>query len=160
LTLPSLINKQVDTAPLDAMLSIQVQEQYAGQLRALFSYKDISTMAIGNDHVNGLLLVMGTGFVERDRAAAVNFLEGYIRSIRAIQADPKAALADWSDASSNPTIRKLPAPVTLPADGKVYADAFAFEAEQAYRFGYLKQPADVKVAIDDSLLDEAAKRVR
>jgi ABC-type nitrate/sulfonate/bicarbonate transport system substrate-binding protein len=142
------------------MLSIQVQEQHAGQLRALFSYKDISTMAIGNDHVNGLLLVMGTGFVERDRAAAVNFMEGYIRSIRAIQADPKAALADWSDASSNPTIRKLPAPVTLPADGKVYADAFAFEAEQAYRFGYLKQPADVKVAIDDTLLDDAAKRIR
>jgi ABC-type nitrate/sulfonate/bicarbonate transport system substrate-binding protein len=160
LTLPSLINKQVDTAPLDAMLSIQVQEQHAGQLRLLFSYEDISNMALGNDHVNGLLLVMGTAYIERDRQAAVHFLEGYIRSIRAIQADPKSALADWSDASNNPTIRKLPAPVTLPPDGKVYTDAFAFEAEQAYRFGYLKQPADVKVAIDNTLLDEAAKRVR
>jgi ABC-type nitrate/sulfonate/bicarbonate transport system substrate-binding protein len=160
LTLPSLINRQVDTAPLDAMLSIQVQEQYASQLRPLFSYKDISNMAIGNDHVNGLLLVMGTAFVERDRDAAVRFLEGYVRSIRAIQADPKAALADWSDASNNATIRKLPAPVTLPPDGKVYRDAFAFEAEQAYRFGYLKQKADVTAAIDDSLLDDAAKRIK
>jgi ABC-type nitrate/sulfonate/bicarbonate transport system substrate-binding protein len=160
LTLPSLINKQVDTAPLDAMLSIQVQEQYAGQLRPLFSYKDISNMALGNDHVNGLLLVMGTAFVDRDREAAVRFLEGYVRSIRAMQADPKAALADWSDASNNAAIRKLPALVTLPPDGKVYRDAFAFEAEQAYRFGYLNQKADVAAAIDDSLLDEAAKRIR
>src|SRR5262249_62090243 len=118
------------------------------------------TMRRGNDLVKGLFVGMGLGFVERARAAGVISRKGYFRSTGAIQADPKAALADWSDASSNPTIRKLPAPVTLPADGKVYADAFAFEAEQAYRFGYLKQPADVKVAIDDTLLDEAAKRVR
>lgn len=160
LTLPSLINRQVDAAPLDCMLQIQVQEQYAGQLIPLFSYKDISNSTIGNDHVNGLLFVMGAAFIERDREAAVRFLEGYLRAIRAIHADPKAALNDWSDASSNPTIRKLPAPVAVPSDGKVYRDAFSFEAEQAHKFGYLKQRPDVTAAIDDSLLDEAAKRVR
>jgi sulfonate transport system substrate-binding protein len=160
LTLPSLINKQVDAAPLDCMLSILVKEQYAGQLNPLFSYTDISNRAIGNNHVNGLVLVMGNAFVERDREGAVRFLEGYLRSIRALQADPKTALNDWADASSNPTIRKLPEPVILPADGKVYRDAFSFEADQAFKFGYLKQKADVMAAIDDSLLDEAAKRVK
>jgi ABC-type nitrate/sulfonate/bicarbonate transport system substrate-binding protein len=160
LTLPSLINKQVDAAPLDCMLAIQVKEQHPDQLRALFSYKDISNGAIGNDHVNGLVLVMGTAFVERDRESAVKFLQGYIQSIRALQADPAAALSDWADASNNPAIRKLSAPVALSPDGKVYRDAFAFEAEQALRFGYLKQKADTVAAIDDSLLDEAAKRIR
>jgi ABC-type nitrate/sulfonate/bicarbonate transport system substrate-binding protein len=160
LTLPSLINKQVDAAPLDCMLSIQVKEQYPDQLRSLFSYKDISNSTIGNDHVNGLLLVMGTQFIERDRESATKFLEGYIRAIRAIHDDPRGALNDWAEASNNPTIRKLPQPVVLPSDGKVYRDAFAFEAEQAFRFGYLKQKADTVAAIDDSLLDEAAKRIR
>jgi ABC-type nitrate/sulfonate/bicarbonate transport system substrate-binding protein len=160
LTLPSLINTQVDAAPLDCMLSIQVKEQYAGQLHPLFSYNDISNSTIGNNHVNGLVLVMSSAFVERDRDAAVRFMEGYLRSIRALQADPKAALNDWADASSNPTIRKLPEPVVLPPDGKVYRDAFNFEADQAFKFGYLKQKADVTAAIDDSLLDEAAKKIR
>ncbi|HEY7244016.1 MAG TPA: ABC transporter substrate-binding protein [Xanthobacteraceae bacterium] len=160
LTLPSLINKQVDAAPLDCMLSIEVKEQYPDQLRPLFSYKDISTSTIGNEHVNGLLLVMGTHFIERDREGAVKLLEAYVRSIRAIHDDPKAALNDWAAASNNPLILKLPQPVNLPADGKVYRDAFAFEAEQAFRFGYLKQKADTMAAIDDSLLDEAANRIR
>jgi ABC-type nitrate/sulfonate/bicarbonate transport system substrate-binding protein len=160
LTLPSLINKQVDAAPLDCMLSIEVKEQYPDQLLPLFSYKDISGSTIGNDHVNGLLLVMGTQFIERDREGAIKLLEGYLRSIRAIHDDPKAALNDWAEASSNPTIRKLPAPVVLPADGKVYRDAFAFEAEQAFRFGYLKQKADTMAAIDDTLLDDAARRIQ
>ena len=159
LTLPSLINKQVDTAPLDAMLMTQVSEQYPGQLTPLFSYKDISMATIGNDHVNALLLVMGNTFIEREREIAVRFLEGYVRSIRALHADPKGALSEWAEASSNPMIRKLPEPVTLPQDGKVYRDAFAFEAEQAHRFGYLKQPADIAATIDDSLLDEAARRI-
>jgi len=48
----------------------------------------------------------------------------------------------------------------LPSDGKVYRDAFRFEADQAFKFGYLKQKADVAAAIDDSLLDEAAKKVK
>jgi ABC-type nitrate/sulfonate/bicarbonate transport system substrate-binding protein len=159
LTLPSLVNRQVDAAPLDCMLQIQVQEQHA-QLIPLFSYEDISNSTIRNDHVNGLLLVMGAAFIERDHEAAVRFLEGYLQAIRAIQADAKAALNDWSDASSNPAIRKLAAPVTIPSGGKVYRDAFEFEAEQAYKFGYLKQRADLTAAIDDSLLDEAAKRMR
>jgi NitT/TauT family transport system substrate-binding protein len=160
LTLPSLINRQVDAAPLDCMMAIQVKEQYAGQLNPLFSYMDISSSAIGDDHVNALLLVMGSAFIERDRDTAVRFMEGYLRSIRAIHADPKAALNDWANASSNPTIGKLAEPVVLPADGKVYRDAFKFEAELAHRFGYLKQQADVASAIDDSLLDQAAKSLK
>jgi ABC-type nitrate/sulfonate/bicarbonate transport system substrate-binding protein len=160
LTLPSLVNRQVDAAPLDCMMAVQIKEQYAGQLKPLFSYADVSTAAIGNDHVNALLLVMGSAFIERDRDTAVRFMEGYLRAIQAIHADPKAALDAWADASNNPIIRKLPAPVVLPADGKVYRDAFKFESGLAYRFGYLKQPADIAAAIDDSMLDEAAKEFK
>jgi hypothetical protein len=53
----------------------------------------------------------------------------------------------------------LRAPATLPSDGKVYLDEFQFEADMALRYGYLKQPIDVRSVIDNSLLDEAARRV-
>jgi ABC-type nitrate/sulfonate/bicarbonate transport system substrate-binding protein len=160
LTLPSLINKQVDAAPLDSMLSVTASEQYPGQLRKLFSYTDVSNSTLGNNHVNGLLLVFGTAFIERDRETAVRFLQGYLKSIRALQADPKQALNDWAEASKLPIVRKLPAPVSLPADGKVYLDAFRWESDQAHKFGYLKDPADIKLAIDHSLIEEAATKIK
>jgi ABC-type nitrate/sulfonate/bicarbonate transport system substrate-binding protein len=160
LTLPSLINRQVDAAPLDAMLSIRASEEYPGQLRKLFSYADVSNGTIGSDHVNALLLVFGSAFIERNRAAAIRFLEAYLLSIRAIQADPKTALNDWAQASEMPIIRKLEAPVSLPADGKVYLDALRFEADQALHFGYLKEPADIAAAVDNSLVEEANTKLK
>jgi NitT/TauT family transport system substrate-binding protein len=160
LTLPSLINRQVDVAPLDSILSERAAEQYPGQLKPLFSYADVSNSTIGNDHVNALLLVFGNAFVERDRDTALQFLEGYVRSIRAMQADPKAALDDWADASNIALIRNLRAPVSLPPDGKVYLDAFRFEAGLAIQFGYLKEAADVTAAVDNSLIQEAATRIK
>jgi ABC-type nitrate/sulfonate/bicarbonate transport system substrate-binding protein len=160
LMLPSLVNKQIDAAPLDAMLSIKVKQQYPGQLKALFSYEDVTKVAIGNHHVNGLLLDFGTAFIERDRDTAVRFLEGYLRAIRSVQADPKRALNEWSQASNDETIKQLDSTPHLPADGKIYLDALQFEAEMAHKFGYIKQPMDLKLGIDHSLIEEAARRIK
>jgi NitT/TauT family transport system substrate-binding protein len=160
LTLPSLINKQIDAAPIDAMLSVKARQQFPGQTRILFSYADVTQAAIGNLHVNGLILNFGDAFVERDRETAVRFMEGYLRAIRTVHSDPKKALGEWAAASKDDTIRQLEAPPTLPADGKIYLDAFQFEADQALKFGYIKQPMDLQKAIDHSLLDDAARRMR
>jgi ABC-type nitrate/sulfonate/bicarbonate transport system substrate-binding protein len=160
LMLPSLMNKQIDAAPLDAMLNIKARQQFPGQTKVLFSYADVTQQAIGNLHVNGLILNFGDAFVERDRDTAVRFMEAYLRAIRDVHADPKKVLAQWSAASKDDTIRSLEAPPTLPEDGKIYLDAFKFEADQALKFGYIKQPMDVAKAIDNSLLDEAARRLK
>ena len=160
LTLPSLINRQIDAAPIDAMLEVKARQQYPGQIKTLFNYSDVTNAALGNNHVNGLILNFGDAFVERDRETAVRFLEGYLRSIKAIDADPKKALNDWAVASSENTIRMLEATPTLPSDGKVFLDAFQFEADMSLKFGYLKQPMDLRLATDHSLIDEAARRLK
>lgn len=90
----------------------------------------------------------------------MRFLEGYLRAIEAVDADPKKALNDWAVASAEDTIRTFEAPPTLPSDGKVYLDAFQFEADMAFKFGYLKQPMDLRLAVDNSLIDEAARRLK
>src|SRR5262249_49771525 len=144
----------------DSFLSITAAEQYPGQLHKLFSYEDVTRATIGNDHVNALIFVMGTNFIERNRDTAVRFMEGYLRSIKALKSDPKAALADWADASKMPIIRKLEAPAELPDDGKVFSDAFRFEAEQARRFGYVGETVAPEAAIDNSLIDDAIARMK
>ncbi len=156
LTLPALINNQIAIGLVNSVLGVTADEHYPGQLKTLFTYVDVTRDAIGNDHTNALLLVFGDAFVKRDRPTAVHFLEAYLQAIRAIEADPKKAIVEWAEASDNNAIRELKKPVTLPSDGKVYRDAFQFEAKLALQFGYLKSPADVNAAIDDSLLDEAA----
>ena len=99
-------------------------------------------------------------FVERDRETAVKFMEGYLRAIKAVHADPKKALDEWALVSKNDAVRALPRPATLPGDGKVYLDELQFEADMALRYGYLKERMDVRNAIDHSLLDEAARRLK
>lgn len=158
LTLPALANKQVDVAPLDAALQILADEKYPGQLRTLFNYADATKAATGNDHVNAMVLVFGDAFIQRRRDTGVCFLDGYLRSIATIQKDPKGALNDWAAASNLPIIQKLPAPVTLPSDGKIYLDEFRFEAEQARRFGYINQTVNPAIAIDSSLIEDAARK--
>jgi len=107
-----------------------------------------------------LLLVFGNAFVERERGTVVRFLEGYLRAIKFIHADPNAALVEWANATNNDAIRELKKPVTLPSDGKVYPDALRFEADMALQFGYLKRPADAASAVDNSLIEEAAALVK
>jgi NitT/TauT family transport system substrate-binding protein len=160
LTLSSLINRQIDVGAIDPVQQIMAERQYPGQLKTLFTYEDVTQGAIGNSNTNGLLLVSGNAFVERDRETAVKFMEGYLRAIKAVHADPKKALDEWAMVSKNDSVRALTRPATLPGDGKVYLDELQFEADMALRYGYLKQPIDVRTAIDDSLLDEAARRLK
>ena len=160
LTLPAIVNKQIDIGLIDSVLAVKAQRQHPGQTKVLFDYVDVTKDAIGNANTNALLLVFGGAFVERDRQTAVRFLEGYLRAIQSIHADPKKALSDWASASKEDAIRALTAPVTLPRDGKVYLDAFKFEADLALKFGYLKQPIDVRTAVDNSLIEEAAARLK
>ena len=160
LTLPSLINRQIDAAPIDAILETRAGQQFPGQVKTLFTYADVTNAALGNNHVNGLILSFGSAFVERDRDTAVRFLEGYLRAIKAVDADPKKALNDWAAASAEDTIRKFEAPPMLPSDGKFCLDAFQFEADMAFKFGYLKQPMDLRLAVDNSLIEEAARRLK
>ena len=160
LMLPSLVNKQIDAAPIDAMLAMKVKQQYAGQLKPLFSYEDVTKTAIGSLHVNGLVLNFGTAFIERDRDAAVRFLEGYLRAVKTVLTEPKRAINEWSQASNDEAVKMLDSPPSLPADGKIYLDALQFEADMALKFGYIKQPMDLKVAIDHSLIEEAARRIK
>src|SRR5439155_1251748 len=156
----SLSNAPSDAAPIDAMLSVKAQQQFPGQTKILFTYADVTKQALGNLHVNGLILNFGDAFIERDRETAMRFMEGYLRAIKDVHADPKKVLGQWAAASKDDTIRSLEAPPTLPADGKIYLDAFQFDAEQALKFGYIKQPMDLRQAIDHSLLDEAARRIK
>jgi NitT/TauT family transport system substrate-binding protein len=160
LTLPSLINRQVDVAPLDSALQVIADQKYPSQIRKLFSYADVTESAIGSDHVNAMILVFGTSFIKDHRDTAIRFLEGYLRSIAAIQKDPKKALEDWAAATKFDIIAKLPTPVTLPVDGKIYLDEFRFEAEQAHHFGYVNQVVTPAEAIDSSLIDEAANKIK
>ena len=160
LTLPSLVNRQVAAAPIDPTLSIRARQEFPGQVKKLFDYEDITKAVLGNDHVNGLILNFGGAFVERDRETAIRFMEGYLRATRATKDDPKKALAEWSVASKNDAIRSLEALPSMPEDGKIYLDAFQFEADLALKFGYITQPVDIRKALDHSLLDEAARRLK
>ena len=160
LTLPSLVNKQVAAAPIDPLLSIRARQEFPGQVQKLFDYEDVTKVVLGNDHVNGLILNFGTAFIERDRETAVRFMEGYLRATRSTKDDMKKTLAAWSAASKNDAIRSLEVLPSMPADGKIFLDAFQFEADLALKFGYVQQPVDVRKAVDHSLLDEAARRLK
>ncbi len=160
LTLGSIVNKQTAIGALDAVQQMMAQKQYPGQIKALFTYEDVTRAAIGNTNTNGLLLVVGTEFVEHQHETAVRFAVGYLEAIKAVHADPKKAIDEWAAATKNDAVRALDAPATLPDDGKVYLDELQFEADMALKYGYLKTPINVHMAVDNSLLDEAARRVK
>ena len=76
-----------------------------------------------------------------------------------MNADPKAALADWADAVGNKSLLQLPAPPKIPNDGKIYLDALQFETDMAQKFGYLQQRLDVKTVVDHTMLEDAARTI-
>lgn len=160
LTMPALINRQIDVAVVGSVQAGGADKQYPGQLKTLFSYTDVLKEAIGNGNMNNLLLVFGTDFIERDRETGRRFLEGHLAAIKAIHADPKKAINDWAEAAKIDAIRVLEKPVTLPSDGKVYLDELQFEAGLALKFGYIKRPVDMRMAVDHSLVEEAAARLK
>jgi ABC-type nitrate/sulfonate/bicarbonate transport system substrate-binding protein len=154
----ALINKQVDIVPFAAADIERVKQMYPGRTRVLFDYADVYRKATGADDMNGMLLVVSQAYIDRDRATLVKFLRGYLTAVRAMNANPKAALADWSNAVGNKSLLELPAPPTIPNDGKVYMKALQYEVESAIKFGYLQGPSvNMNVAVDNSLIEEAAR---
>lgn len=160
LTLPSVANRQVDAGPIDPLTYLKGQQQFAGQTRDLFTYEDVTKQAFGTTNVNAMMLVLADAFVEKNRDTAIRFMEGYLRAVKAVHADPKKALVELADASKDEAIKQLRAPTTLSPDGKVYLDALQFEADMALRFGYIKQAVNIAHVVDHSLIDEAAKRIK
>ncbi len=154
---PALINKQVDIVPLAAFAQSIVEQRYPGKTRILFTYSEVMKAAVGSPENNGMVLVMSDAFINQHRAMAVDFLKAYVEEVRAVNADKKKAMVDWANAVHNPALRKLPAPPTVPDDGKVYRASLQFDADQALRYGYLKTKLDVGKLVDDDLLDAAMR---
>ena len=158
--LPSLINRQVDLVPLAAFARSIADRRYPGQTKEIFSYDDVIKDGVGHTNNNGLLLVFSGAYIAKSRGAAVNFLEAYLRTIRVMNQDSKKALKDWSIAVKNKALMNLAAPPSVPNNGEIYLDSLQFDADQAFRFGYLKKPVDAKTVVDNSLIREAAARLK
>jgi ABC-type nitrate/sulfonate/bicarbonate transport system substrate-binding protein len=158
--LPSLINRQIDIGQLASLDIPRARQQYPDQLRTLFTNEDVFVDATGSPDHNVLVLAFADSFIQRDRPTAVRFLEGYLRSVRAMNADPKKALNEWADAVNNDALRALPAPPVVPDDGKLFLSAVPYDHDQTLRFGYLPAALDWRAAIDHSLVEEAAANLQ
>jgi ABC-type nitrate/sulfonate/bicarbonate transport system substrate-binding protein len=158
--LASLVNRQIDIGQLASLDLPRARQQYGDQIRTLFTNEDVFVDATGSPHHNVLVLAYADAFVQRDRATAVRFLEGYLRSVRAMNTDPKKALNDWADATGNDALRTLPAPPEVPDDGKLFLTAVPYDHDQTLRFGYLAQPLNWRATIDHSLVEEAAANLQ
>jgi NitT/TauT family transport system substrate-binding protein len=157
---PSLINRQIDIVPIASFDQVLLAKNYAGQTRTLFTYDDVLMAGIGTHDNNGLVLVMADGFIAKHRDVAVRFMAGYLRAVRRTNAAPKAAVREWAQVVKNPMLVKLTAPPVVPDDGRIYMKALQFDADLAYRFGYLKSPIDVRQMVDESIVDAAQVLLR
>ena len=142
------------------LLPFAMDPQLRANARVLFTAYD----AVGRQQVG--TLVARAGFIAKNRAALVDFLEDYIRAVRwyidpanrreAVQilADftkqPAALFESWvfthSDQYHNPDA--LPDPSLLQAN-----------IDSLRTLGYLKGAIDMKQHIDQSLVREAAARI-
>ena len=156
----ALVNRQIDMVPLAAFQQAQVLQRYPGRLKTIFTYEDVMKDGVGSTDNNSLVLAMGDAYLQRNRATAVKFLQGYLRAVHAVNADRKKALDDWAKAVGNNALRNLPAPPVLPNDGKVYLKSLQFDADQAARFGFLDRKVDVRTMVDNSLIDAAAASMK
>jgi NitT/TauT family transport system substrate-binding protein len=152
---PSLINKQIDIAPIASFDRVILNQRYPGQTRTLFDYDDVLKAGTGNINGNTLVLVMADDFIAKHRDVAVRFMEGYIRAIDATNADPKKAVVEWAHVVGNKMLMDLNGPPALPENGKIYPASMKFDADLAYQFGYLKAPIDTHAVVDNSIVDAA-----
>jgi ABC-type nitrate/sulfonate/bicarbonate transport system substrate-binding protein len=131
-----------------------------GDLRPLFRQSD----GLGNQQF--LLYVAKTDFIEKNHKALVAFYEDYLRGLKAVL-DPKnrtKVLETVSKVGGSP-VKNYEEWALLPGkdyhhspDGKIDAVALQSNIDTLHKLGLLKQTLDVKPYIDNSLLDEAAKR--
>jgi NitT/TauT family transport system substrate-binding protein len=157
--LPSVVNKQVDMGSIDSTQAMVAQQQYPGQIKVLFSQEDVTRDGTGSPNTNSSVLAFSDDFVQKNRPTVVAFLEAYLRAIRQVNADPKKAVQDWADVTGNAALRALPGPTVVPGDGKVYLTGLQFDADLLLKYGYLKSPMRATDLVDNSLVEEAAKRL-
>ncbi len=158
--LPSLINRQSDAVALAAFARGMADQQYPGQTKVVFSYDDVLKDGTGAADHNSMMLVASDSYIARSRGTLVKFLEEYLRSVRAMNKDPKEAVADWAKVMNSKAILNLPAPPTVRNDGELYMKSLQFEADQALRFGYLDKPIQVNSFVDEGPIKEAAAKLK
>jgi sulfonate transport system substrate-binding protein len=142
-------------------LPYAMDAQLRANARILFTARD----AIGRQVVG--TLVVRAGFIAKNRAALVDFLEDYLRAVRwysdpanhqrAVQIlsdflkQPAALFESWvfthGDQYRNPDA--LPNP-----------DLLQQNIDLMHRLGYLKEPIDIERYVDQSLVREAAARLQ
>lgn len=147
-------------ALIPGVLPFSQDPQLRAAARTLFTEKD----AMGTNELG--FLVARASFLEKNRAAVVDFLEDYLRAVR-WYTDP--AHHDEAVAIAV-SYSKLPAPVFqswLFTKKDYYRDpngmpdvaALQRNIDQQQKEGFLKSPLEVKDYVDLSLVREAAKRL-
>jgi NitT/TauT family transport system substrate-binding protein len=131
-----------------------------GDLRPLFRQAD----GLGDQQF--LLYVAKTEFIEKNRKALVAFYDDYLRGLKAVL-DPKnraKVLETVSKVGGSP-VKNYQDWALLEGkdyyhspDGKINAKALQNNINTLKQLGLLKESLDVSRHIDNSLLDEAAKR--
>lgn len=157
---PALINKQIDVAPIASFDRVILNQRYPGQTKTLFDYDDVLKAGTGNINANTLVLVVSDDFIAKHHDVAVRFMEGYVRAIRATNADPKKAVVEWAHVVGNSMLMNFAGPPALPENGKIYPASLEFDAELAYQFGYLKRPIDTHAVVDNSIVDAALQALK
>jgi sulfonate transport system substrate-binding protein len=153
-----LIQGKVDLIP--GVLPFSQDPELRKAARTLFTEKD----AMGPNELG--FLVARTGFLAKNRAAMVDFLEDYLRAVR-FYTDPANHEESVAIAVK---FSKLPAPVFdswlftkkdyyRDPKGLPNLDALQSNVDQQQQLGFLKSKVTVKNYVDLSLVQEAAKRL-
>jgi NitT/TauT family transport system substrate-binding protein len=138
-----------------------VAEEKKGELRSLFRQAD----ALGDQQF--LLYAAKTDFVNKNRKVLVDYYEDYLRGLRAV-VDPKnrehvlkvmaevaeapvARFQDWALLKGKDYYHS--------PDGKINVTALQNNINSLKGLGLLKETLDVKPHIDNSIVEEAAKRL-
>jgi NitT/TauT family transport system substrate-binding protein len=156
--MPAMLSeKKIALAGMVAPFSIQ--QKKAGKVRTLFTLKDAMGIA------QTTLLAARTGFIEKNRAALVDFFEDMqtgtrwfydpanrqkaLAIIAQVTKQPASTFADWvftkDDYFHDPDVR-------------ANLDALQSNLDVQKQVGFLNVSIDVKKYADNSLVDEAAKR--
>lgn len=155
-----LNDKKVDV--ISAVLPFSEDKELLAASRTLFTQKD----AIGRSQM--LILTAKADFIQKNRAALIDYLEDYLRLLRWYedQANHDEVVKLVSDYS------KIPAPVFdswMFIKGKDYyrdpagmpeLTALQSNLDLAQQLGFVKGKIDVSKYVDLSLVQEAAKRVK
>jgi NitT/TauT family transport system substrate-binding protein len=158
--MPAMVRQgRVDIATFPAPIWAVHSKQ--GDLRPLFRQSD----GLGTQQF--LLYVAKDEFIQKNRKALVAFYEDYLRGLKAVL-DPKnrtKVLETVSKVAGSP-VKNFEEWALLEGkdyyhspDGKINAKALQSNINSLKELGLLKQTLDVAPHIDNSLLDEAAKRL-